>query len=726
MSLEIERAIESYRQRFGTQPTPIDVNENAVLFVGGNGWAVYADAPSLSDEARATLADRKNERSMSDGSTVSWAGEDVELIRSVAEDVVRAISGLNGDHATGEEGMGPEVNVPESKVRRKRVVKDSASAELRQMSLFTFDETGIVYASNELGGTNEALHGNGGEHVSDDAGAQAGVDALDAAGGTGADAAEEGGGLPEPQGGDRGDDTSRVESPELGGAGRGPEQGGGDLDGAGDGRDAGPRVRGSLAQELRSQNGLTPLQRAEANVAAIEALLAVEGRGDDAEATPEERAAIAAYSGWVGAADAFKDPSALKGRWAEVSTKLKELLSDEEYADARASTLTACYTPPEITEAMFAVLGDLGFGEGENALEPGCGVGNFIGTMPEGKSYRFTGIECESISSRMARILNPDANIVSARMEKCYVSEDSFDVAIGNVPFNNGIDIEGKSIHNWFIEKSIESLRPGGIGMFLTSRYASDSTSARHREEIEAMADLVGMVRLPTEAFEGQGAQGVVSDILVFRKRNENEVPFERGWAEAVDREGDQPTNGYVKAHPECVIGRETERSGPYGPQYTVTADGMSLQEIADRARQSLIEQVDVIHVDVKSAMGEAKEAPVAAALPSQSPNFEYVAIDGLAFYGNDDYVEHVTVGKPTTREAHERRLVAMIGLRDATRRLLEIERDENSSDERIYEAIQGLNDLYDDFHELDQQPDESEALGHEAGQPRMVKALAP
>lgn len=693
MTLDMDKVARDFERAFGASGDPSDINENAVLMRGEQGSAIYADAATLSNAARKTLDQRTSDKSISHSGMVSWAEGDVSLAANVAQDVRRAL----GEESSAEasDGLGKSLNVDASLSQHKKSIKETFAAEEEQMSLFSFGASGIIYPDYETGEEYAPLHRDSPDGLRADDGARSGGNPEDEREGIGRDASGDRRRLPEEEVGDfRGDDGEGSEH-ELEGLGRSGEPSRRGIDRAGDAGDA-----GNLRELFRAQSDLSPLARAERNVEAIKALLAMEARGDSVP-TNEERAAMAGYSGWVGAPDAFKDPSALKGRWVGVAEALSDLLSDEEYADARATTLTACYTPMDFTDIAFSALRSLGLGNGESALEPGCGIGNFIGSVPDDMNLDFIGVECDSISSRIAQAVNSDARIVSARLEKCYISDDSFAVAVGNVPFANNINIDGESIHNWFIERSIKALRPGGIGIFITSRYTSDATSGEARKRIEEMADLVGMVRLPAEAFEGQGARGVVTDILAFRKRLDGEEPLDRGWSRTAPFEQGIRVNEYVMNHPECVIGEGFVGNGPYGPTYSVKAmKAGTIDNVAEAAKAELIRQLGVVHVNVSETMGEAKETPMVSALPAHQLRFEYTVLDGHPFYGNGDYVERVVVGTPTTRDAKERQLVALIELRDAVNETLAAERVADVSDEKVDSLIESLNKRYDEFRD--------------------------
>lgn len=239
------------------------------------------------------------------------------------------------------------------------------------------------------------------------------------------------------------------------------------------------------------------------------------------EPTDDDIRALAAYAGWGGAQKAFEEDSA-DPAWSEINTRLSELLTDAEYADARSSTLTAFYTPRPVVDAMWQALGKAGFGQDpkhpDMVLEPGCGTGNFIRSTPAGSSYGFTGIEADPISAGIARHLCADDDIINNRMERTGLPTDAFDLAVGNVPYSDAIRIDGTVIHDWFIQHSLDAVRPGGLVAVLTSRYTLDKNTSNMRRELARKAELVAACRLPRETFDRQAGTEVVSDILILRK----------------------------------------------------------------------------------------------------------------------------------------------------------------------------------------------------------------
>ena len=455
----------------------------------------------------------------------------------------------------------------------------------------------------------------------------------------------------------------------------------------------------------------TALARAQANILALKALAAAEERGG---ATEEEKKVIAAYAGWGGAADAFRE-SGTSAEWQQVHEELKTLLSEEEYASARSSVLTAFYTPRRIVGAIYEALETVGLGHGakpDQILEPGCGTGNFMRTVPQGMDLSFTGIEADSLSARIATMLLPDQNIVASPMEECFIPEDSFDAAVGNVPYSDAIKIRSTNtgrdvpIHDWFILKSLEAVRPGGLVCVLTSRYSLDKRNSTSRIAMAQLAELAGAVRLPEELFKRTAGTEVVSDILLFRKRNQPIDPEEaakESWiqTEALSGNSDARANAYMIAHPECVMGRGLEvESGPYGPTVGVHVDAEHDPKpsiLASHVRKSLAEQAQAsMGIDFHLFLDARKESPEVLAVPQEMAREEYyIDKQGNVWYGDKETVEPVEKAG-----SGDGRLAALVALRDQTRQLLEMERSSAAEVEEVQHAIDALSTSYDAFAE--------------------------
>lgn len=383
--------------------------------------------------------------------------------------------------------------------------------------------------------------------------------------------------------------------------------------------------------------------------------------------------------------------------------RLKGLLSEEEYAAARASTLTAFYTPAPVAGAVHAALAEHGIGTGpgtDAVLEPGCGTGNFIGTAPEGSRVSFTGVECDPLSTRIAQALNPDAHIVGAGLEECRVSEASFEAVVGNVPYSQDVrfDLAGRTlpIHDYFILRSIEAVRPGGVVAVLTSRYTLDKADPAARRLMAQAADLVGCVRLPEETFRAQAGTDVVSDILVFQRRAEDAPVPEADplWVGTVEGVTGRPLNAWVAAHPEAVVGEAAVASGPFGPDITVRS-GLDAKAIGAAARRALSDQMEGLG-DLHDAMDvrARAEEPSVMVLPKGAAPNSYVIEGGRVWYGNGDMVEPVLL-KGARDQA---RLTAMVALRDMRAQTLALERSRDAGEAEVEAAIASLASAYDAF----------------------------
>lgn len=347
------------------------------------------------------------------------------------------------------------------------------------------------------------------------------------------------------------------------------------------------------AAGVDSQCAGSPITRARKNLAALEALAAAEERGS---ATAEEIAAMEAYSGWGGAQKAFSENA--EGEWGEIRDRLKELLSDDEFASQRHTVLTAFYTPAPVIGAIYDALREAGIGHGDTPaaiLEPGCGTGNFMRLAPADLALDFHGVELDPISARIAQALCPEAHITAAGLEECRVSPASFDAAIGNVPYSGDIKIDGMPIHDYFIKKSVEAVRPGGVVAVLTSRYTLDKNSTATRRALAEQAELLGAVRLPAETFKRQAGTEALSDILLLRRRPEpialadDELPE---WVETSPFEDTVNINRYFNEHPGRAVGDMSIVSGPMGPTLGVSFKG-GADALGDRVSDLLRGSVD-------------------------------------------------------------------------------------------------------------------------------------
>ena len=427
-----------------------------------------------------------------------------------------------------------------------------------------------------------------------------------------------------------------------------------------------------------------PLERFQRNLDAIRTLKAVEA--ESRAATAEEQAVLAQYVGWGGLADFFDEKNP---RYAE----LKELLTDAEYAAARESTLTAFYTPPVVIRGIYAALGQMGFTQG-NILEPSCGIGNFLGMLPESMSgSKLYGVELDDLSGRIARQLYQKSSIAVQGYEKTSFPDNFFDVAIGNVPFgqfhvaDKRYDRLNFPIHEYFVAKALDQVRPGGVIAVVTSSYTMDKRTASARKYIAQRAELLGAIRLPNNAFKAAAGTEVVSDILFLQKR-ERMVDIEPEWVHLATNENGIQMNSYFIDHPDMVLGEMKMVSGPFGP--TPTCEPYPEQPL----EALLAEAVQNIHGEITAYDREEElegEDHSIEADPAVR-NFSYTLVDGQIYYRENSRMNPVEVSKTA-----ENRIRGMIELRDCVRTLLEYQ-TEDYPDEEIKAQQAKLNTLYDAF----------------------------
>ena len=427
-----------------------------------------------------------------------------------------------------------------------------------------------------------------------------------------------------------------------------------------------------------------PLERFQRNLDAIRTLKTVEA--ENRSATAEEQAVLAQYVGWGGLADFFDEKNP---RYAE----LKELLTDAEYAAARESTLTAFFTPPVVIRGIYAALGQMGFAQG-NILEPACGIGNFLGMLPESMSgSKLYGVELDDLSGRIARQLYQRSSIAVQGYEKTAFPDNFFDVAIGNVPFgqfhvpDKRYDRLNFPIHEYFIAKALDQVRPGGVIAVVTSSYTMDKRTASARKYIAQRSELLGAIRLPNNAFKAAAGTEVVSDILFLQKR-ERMVDIEPEWVHLATNEDGIQMNSYFIDHPDMVLGEMKMVSGPFGP--TTTCEPYPEQPL----EALLAEAVQNIHGEIAAYDREDElegEDHSIEADPAVR-NFSYTLVDGQIYYRENSRMNPVEVSKTA-----ESRICGMIELRDCVRTLLEYQ-TEDYPDEEIKARQAKLNTLYDAF----------------------------
>lgn len=427
-----------------------------------------------------------------------------------------------------------------------------------------------------------------------------------------------------------------------------------------------------------------PLERFQRNLDAIRTLKTVEA--ESRAATAEEQAVLAQYVGWGGLADFFDEKNP---RYAE----LKELLTDAEYAAARESTLTAFYTPPVVIRGIYAALGQLGFTQG-NILEPSCGIGNFLGMLPESMSgSKLYGVELDDLSGRIARQLYQKSSIAVQGYEKTAFPDNFFDVAIGNVPFgqfhvpDKRYDRLNFPIHEYFIAKALDQVRPGGVIAVVTSSYTMDKRTASARKYIAQRSELLGAIRLPNNAFKAAAGTEVVSDILFLQKR-ERMVNIEPEWVHLATNEDGIQMNSYFIDHPDMVLGEMKMVSGPFGPTPTC-------EPYPEKPLEALLaEAVQNVHGEITTYDREEElegEDHSIEADPAVR-NFSYTLVDDQIYYRENSRMNPVEVSKTA-----ESRIRGMIELRDCVRTLLEYQ-TEDYPDEEIKAQQAKLNALYDAF----------------------------
>ena len=428
------------------------------------------------------------------------------------------------------------------------------------------------------------------------------------------------------------------------------------------------------------------------NIAAIETLFKLEREGRNA--APAEQEILSKYVGWGGLADAF-DPD--KESWASEYAVLKNLLSEEEYAAARASTLNAHYTSPTVIRAIYDAVSQMGFENG-NILEPSMGIGNFFGMLPPGmQSSRLYGVELDSITGRIAQKLYPHAEITVAGFETTD-RRDFYDLAVGNVPFGNykvsdkPYDKLGFSIHNYFFAKALDQVRPGGILAFVTSRYTLDSKNSDARRYLAQRAELLGAIRLPNDAFKKNAGTEVVSDIIFLQKRD-HPIDIVPDWVHLNRTEEGYTMNSYFVEHPEMVLGDTVLESTPYGKDdITVKPlEGADLSELLKEAVSHIrgtYQAAELLDTDLTG-----KAAETIPATPDVK-NFSYAVVDGEVYFRENSIMRHVELN-----EKAKERITGMVELRGIVNELIEYQL-EDFPDEMIFQKQAELNAAYDEFTE--------------------------
>ena len=427
------------------------------------------------------------------------------------------------------------------------------------------------------------------------------------------------------------------------------------------------------------------------NIEAIKTLfqLEQEHRG----ATAEEQQVLSQYVGWGGLADAF-DPG--KDSWAKEYTELKGLLSEDEYAAARSSTLNAHYTSPTVIRGIYDAVERMGFRSG-NILEPSMGVGNFFGMLPDTmQDSRLYGVELDSITGRIAKMLYPQADITVAGFETTD-RRDFYDLAVGNVPFgqykvnDKAYNKLGFSIHNYFFAKAIDQVRPGGVVAFVTSRYTMDSKDSTARKHMAERADLLGAIRLPNNAFRANAGTDVVSDIIFLQKRD-RPIDHEPDWVQLGKTEDGFAINQYFVDHPEMVLGELTMESTQYGKKECTVRpiEGAVLADQLAEAAQHIEGQYTAAEVDAPDI---AEEETARRTLPADPDvkNFSYTVVDGEVFYRENSVMTQVELS-----DTAKGRVTGMVELRQIVNELIDQQLD--FPDEDIKASQAKLNAAYDAF----------------------------
>ena len=435
-----------------------------------------------------------------------------------------------------------------------------------------------------------------------------------------------------------------------------------------------------------------PKQKFARNIEAIRTLfkLEEEHRG----ATAEEQQVLSQYVGWGGLADAF-DPG--KDNWAKEYAELKGLLSEDEYAAARSSTLNAHYTSPVVIRSIYDAVEKMGFQSG-NILEPSMGVGNFFGMLPDTmQGSRLYGVELDSITGRIAKKLYPQADITVAGF-KTTDRRDFYDLAVGNVPFgqykvnDKAYNKLGFSIHNYFFAKAIDQVRPGGIVAFVTSRYTMDSKDSTARKHMAERADLLGAIRLPNNAFRANAGTDVVSDIIFLQKRD-RPIDHEPDWVQLGKTEDGFAINQYFADHPEMVLGVLSTESTQYGREELTVAplEGTSLADQLAEAVQHIEGQYAEVEVETPDIADAENEKHILPADP-EVKNFSYTVVDGEVFYRENSVMTQVELS-----DTAKGRVTGMVELRQIVNDLIDQQLNDYP-DEDIKATQERLNAAYDAF----------------------------
>ena len=425
------------------------------------------------------------------------------------------------------------------------------------------------------------------------------------------------------------------------------------------------------------------------NVDAIRTLKKIEQ--EERFATPEEQEILSKYVGWGGLAEVFDEN---KMKWSNEYQELKQLLSEEEYTLARESTLNAHYTSPVIIRSIYDALEKMGFEKG-NILEPSMGIGNFFGMLPEKmQESRLFGVELDSITGRIAKQLYQKADIQISGFEKTKYPNDFFDVAVGNVPFGqykvNDKDYDKNKflIHDYFMAKALDKVRPGGVIAFVTSKGTMDKKSEEVRKYLAQRAELLGAVRLPNTAFKENAGTEVTSDILFLKKRDRM-IDIEPEWVHLAEDKNGILMNSYFAEHPEMIVGQMEMVSGPYGMESTCMADrSRPFEEQLKEAVSHIEGHIDAVELD------ELEDEMTAEIIPARPDvkNYSFCVDEDKIYYRENSIMKPIDMS-----DTMEKRVKGMIAIRDCTQELIKMQMDD-FSDDRIKSKQIELNQLYDDF----------------------------
>ena len=429
-------------------------------------------------------------------------------------------------------------------------------------------------------------------------------------------------------------------------------------------------------------------ERFHRNYAAIKVLK--DCQSENRFATPDEQKILSRYVGWGGIPEAFDERAgALHTEYA----MLKNILTPEEYASARESTLTAFYTPPEVINAIYKAMEQMGFREG-NLLEPSCGIGNFIGMLPRSmENAKAYGVELDNVSAGIAQQLYQKSSIAAQGFEEVNVPDSFFDGVIGNVPFGDfkvsdkRYDKYNFLIHDYFFAKSLDKLRPGGVMALVTSKGTMDKENSNVRKYIAQRAELLGAIRLPNDTFKGNAGTEVVSDILFLQKRDRL-IDIEPDWVHLDTDENGIRMNSYFVQHPEMILGEMKMVSGRFGPEATCEPfENADLLELLNEAVSNIHGEISEYEV-----ADELEEEDNSIPADTTVRNFSYTVLDDKIYFRENSRMSPVEVSATA-----ENRIKGMIGIRDCVRNLIELQ-TEDYPDSEIKQAQEKLNTLYDSF----------------------------